>query len=60
MHKRIQSVSAQTTDMELLKNMKEKRILRYPIRVKEDISYIPIFVSDFIFKVRFNEEWHTA
>jgi hypothetical protein len=52
--------SARTVDMELLKNMKEKRILRYPIRVKEDISYMPISVSDFTLKVRFNEEWHTA
>jgi len=46
--------------MELLKNMDEKLILRYPIKVKENISYIPISVSDIIFKVRFNEEWHRA
>jgi len=51
--------SAQTIDMELLKNMNEKRILSYPVKVKED-TYIPISVSDFIFKVSFNEELHTA
>jgi thioredoxin reductase len=48
-----------TKGMELLKNMNEKQILRYPVKVKED-TYIPISVSDFIFKVSFNEEWHTA
>jgi hypothetical protein len=37
--------------MELLKNMNEKRILSYPIKVKEDISYIPISVSHFRFNV---------
>jgi hypothetical protein len=52
--------SAQTANMELLKNMDEKRNLRYPVRVKEDVSSIPISIYDFNFKVRFKEEWHIA